>query len=180
MRHREKGRAVTERHWIIEKVFWNKSAGVSQGCIDLKKETRRCTTLGKGFCYCFSRRRKVMDIIKINKDSVSKREIYWERNDGSSTEVTTNQVVKKPHKGWGRVLFLSLQENTHLQKVKRPWTSRCLKRKRWDHQAKRTITYEDRSYYNNSHDSLKNQSWLWSWTIMLFFSKPKHVVKRKI
>ena len=27
---------------------------------------------------------------------------------------------------------------------------------------------------------LKNQSWLWSWTMALSFSKSKHAVKRKI
>ena len=108
-------------------------------------KTRGCPTLGKGFCSCFHRRRKAVDIIKINKDSVWKRNLLRKRNDSSSTVVIIIQLVRKPYKGWDSILLLSLQENIHLQKAERTWTSRCLKNKRKlsrkNHQAKRNLTY---------------------------------------
>ena len=39
----------------------------------------RYAVLGKGFCSCFYRRMNSIDTIKINKDSVLKRETSWKR-----------------------------------------------------------------------------------------------------
>lgn len=53
------------------------------------------------------------------------------RNDRPFIDVTFLHVLRKTHRGWEKVLFLSLQENrnTHFQRIKRLWTAIHLKKK---------------------------------------------------